>query len=83
MPVTNEHRVARPHDNEIVDAEERDTGAAFVENDVVTRLECGHLTVRGVASAILFEIARDRLPATNIIPIKFGFHHEHAIGVFH
>src|SRR6476619_5898254 len=45
MTMTNQNSISRPHDNQIVDAKQRDRRIVGVKDDVVRRIEGSDLTI--------------------------------------
>ena len=83
VPVANEDRVRRAHDDEIVDAEQCDPRALRIEDDVVRGFERRDFAIRRVPVRVILEILLDGAPAPDIIPIEAGFHYQDAIGFLH
>src|SRR5262249_24325776 len=83
VPMTNQKRIWRADDDQIMHAEQRDRCSIFLEYDVVAGIDRRDCAVRGVSALILLKIISHSMPGSNVVPIKAGLHHENAVGILH
>src|SRR3979411_537724 len=81
VPVTNQDRVAGSDNNQIVDAQKRDSGTLLIENNIVSRIDCGGFAIGGIAVLIFAKIFRARAPTADVVPIEICFDNQNTIGL--
>src|ERR1700730_12269602 len=70
VPVTNQDRVAGSDNNQIVDAQKRDSGTLLIENNIVSRIDCRGLAIGCITVRIFAEVFRDCAPTADIVPVE-------------
>src|SRR5215831_6163081 len=83
MPMTNQKRIWRTYDDQIMHAEKRDRCSILLENDVIAGIDRSDSPVRRVSAFVFFEIIRDRVPASDVVPIEARLDDKNAVGFFH
>ena len=81
--MANKNRVFSPHYDQVVDSEKRDVQPAFIENNIIGRVERSNCAIRRIFHRVAIEIVRDCSPTSDIVPIETRFHHQHATCLFH
>ena len=83
VPVTNQDRIPRTHDDKVVHPQQSNRRPVLVEDNVVRGIERSHCTVRRVSMLVVLEIIGHRSPAANVIPIKARLDNKDPVGFLH
>ena len=81
--MTDQKRVLRSHNNEIMNSKQCDGCSILLENDVVAGIERSDGAIRGVSLLVFLKIISHRPPASNVVPVETCLHYKNAVRLFH